>query len=140
MPPAPRFAPPASAQPSKLKFSPVESTDKQKPVFSFMYLDISHKDHGTAALDDKGQVRRLFERLHGMSSMTWGEIRRNPGTHHMHAVPANKLPRANSPEYPIPQEYFQLSGSGEFRFLGFFEGDVFHVRWFDPHHRIYPFQ
>lgn len=112
--------------------------------FSFRYIDAHHEKFSFAA-QDSAYFCKVLERLKDLSTLTEREFIADRGaTLKSHPIDwlytsePEGFTHLNDQLRDYTPYQFAVSRNEHGRVHGFFIGNVFHVVWLDPHHRLYP--
>lgn len=131
--------PPTSKRVPTVDWIEGEFTDHQL-VWRFSEIDVAWNLLDNS-LDNRG-VLMMIDKLKGFESMRMGELF-SPGSEHakkyeISSVPQHALDRLIEISRDDEDELVRLRFSGKGRLYGIMRRHVFHVLWWDPHHRVYP--
>ena len=112
--------------------------------FSFRYIDADHEKFRFAA-EDSAYFCKVLDRLKALSSLTANEFMAGRSaalkSHPIdwrHTSEPEGFTHLNEQFQSYTPYQFAVSRNEHGRVHGFFIGNVFHVVWLDPHHRLYP--
>ncbi|EJT9437657.1 hypothetical protein N3873_004175 [Escherichia coli] len=112
--------------------------------FSFRYIDAGHEKFSFAA-QDSAYFCKVLERLKDLSTLTEREFIADRGaTLKSHSIDWREtsepegFTHLNEQFQSYTPYQFAVSRNEHGRVHGFFIGNVFHIVWLDPHHRLYP--
>jgi len=116
--------------------------DKTNPIFSFRYYDHDDPEYSAERILQCKTFHKLIDGLQKMSEQIWGDIKRAPQVFHAHEIVWTDTSRINGFKKFVKQlsgyDPWQFCPYGKFRVVGCFMDDIFHVVWFDEHHKLYP--
>jgi hypothetical protein len=139
---------PAAAPKTAKAEPPRVSSQRETPFFCFRYADRATRNEwkfSPGAADAPG----LFDFICEMGRLSWSEIeshRTGVVSRHKkhHAMPVAQIDppaRADIARLKLDEifgdDIFRFRVSGPKRLWGFREDRVFHVIWWDPHHKVY---
>jgi|GEM_PF-472821 len=128
--------------------SPLEDEESKKISFSFVHVTDDDPDFSVKHARKDGYVVRLIARLRHFSQMQKKHLINN-ADEHTHPIDWKKTAKKGFGFKRLDKQYddyepWQISieeGSrghqGHGRIQGFFIGNIFYVRWFDPNHKLY---
>jgi hypothetical protein len=126
------------------------SSQQDNPHFCFQFADRATKN-AWKFKPTEGDAPPLVDFICEMAKLTWAEIEaQRVGTKdgylkRNHSQEIKRLTadaRADLIKRQLPEWFddtmFRFRVSGEQRLWGFRKGHVFHIIWWDPHHKVYP--
>ncbi len=126
------------------------STQQDNPHFCFQFADRATRQ-AWKFKPSESHAPALVDFICEMAKLTWGQIEaQRVGTQEgyrrrNHSQEIKRLTRAAQQDLmkrKLPEKFdetmFRFRLSGEQRLWGFRKGNVFHVVWWDPEHRVYP--
>lgn len=129
--------------------APLEDEESKKISFSFARVTDNDPDFSVKRAKKQGYIERLIARLQHLSNLEKRHLI-NQTDIHTHRIDwkttrkrgfgfkgLNKQYDAYEP-WQISVEEGAKGHRGHGRIQGFFIGNVFNVRWFDPDHKLYP--
>lgn len=127
------------------KATPEPSSQNQRPVFCFQYVDRASRNEWVFDPSDEhaGAVLKFLCR---MAELTWAQIegQKSGGHKRHHDQPISSMdPEAAKDirrcklDETFGDEMFRFRLTGVRRLWGFRDGRIFHVVWWDPNHKVY---
>lgn len=132
---------------------PSGSTAKARPLFCFQHVDSSSKNEWNFKLD-ADQSKEVMDFICEMARLTWGEIdslRYNGKKgqrflcNHTIEITAPKFSseacddlRRRKLDQTFGDTMYRFRVTSKKRLWGFRHGEIFHVVWWDPKHKVYP--
>lgn len=128
---------------------PLEDEEAKKISFSFVHVTDNDPDFSVRHAKKQGYVEKLIARLKHFSDLEKRHLINNADDH-THPIDWKKTSKKGFGFKGLNTQFdgyepWQISieeGSkghqGHGRIQGFFVGNIFHVRWFDPDHKLYP--
>ena len=123
-----RFSYPSQQFPDEL------SNTQRKPAFSFEFLQDSH----CITVCSQEDQRAFLDTMRNLSQLTWQQIRSTQ----RHGLGSEKIYRASFtvkiPDY-ISEDvtFIAIRFSGKKPMVGFQDGRIFHIVWFDKNFTVY---
>lgn len=122
----PHIGDPGSNAPAHL------STDHQHPTFSFKHVDLNNY---LLQEWEKDELKQFVKQLRMMEGMTWLDVKRHSGLRWKTLDVATL--KCSVPDYiPEEQTLAEFRVSGEMRIMGYREGAIFCIVWFDRGHDV----
>ncbi len=127
---------------------PLEDEELKKISFSFVHVTDSDPDFSVRYATKRGYVEKLVARLKHFSALEKRHLI-NYKDKHTHPIDWNKTSKMGFGFKGLNKQYdgyepWQISveegtkgHQGHGRIQGFFIGNIFYVRWFDPYHKLY---
>ncbi|MBU3205110.1 hypothetical protein [Clostridium algidicarnis] len=106
------------------------STDALTPVFSFKYTD---KSKWTLSEWKDVELTGLLECFKTMGNLTWSQVKSHSGLRYK---PIDSYPSVGRLKTPYDMTVCEVRVCGKKRVLGFREGNIFFLLWFDRGHLI----
>lgn len=112
-----------------------ESTEQQPPYFSLRYVSDNKYCISGCELHDKAAFANTLRKL---SQLTWVEIKQQP----RHALGFEKISRSSinagiPPHIKEDVQFIAFRFSGKKPMVGYRDGAVFHIVWFDYDFSLY---
>jgi hypothetical protein len=128
---------------------PLEDEESRRISFSFVHVTDNDADFSVRYAKNPGYVEKLIARLKRFSDLENRHLNANKDGH-THPIDWGKTSKKGFGFKGLKTQYdgyepWQISieegirghqGCG--RIHGFFIGNIFYVRWFDPGHKLYP--
>lgn len=103
------------------------------------YIDCDHGILGWDKVSILECIQVIIPQLHSYEGLTWNQIKTKP---HCHTWELDKLPKdfyARLQERSLDiDELFQISLGSKPRLLGYKDGKIFYLIWYDPNHQFWP--
>jgi hypothetical protein len=128
---------------------PLEDEESKKISFSFVHVTDDDRDFSVKHAKKQGYVEKLIARLKHFSNLEKRHLI-NEADGHTHRIDWKKTSKPGFGFKGLNKQYdgyepWQIAVEegvkghpGHGRIHGFFIGNIFHIRWFDPNHKLYP--
>ena len=119
-----------------------DSALKEHPLWQIRIFD-ADGPWGTIGLNEGVLLEMIFDKMKSYESMTWGNIDQNRKLNHyiytskLIREARNRLEELKLDDY---DKLFSFRLGGTERIWGIREGAIFRFLWWDPEHKIYPYE
>ncbi|MET8296378.1 hypothetical protein ABZW02_20225 [Streptomyces sp. NPDC005180] len=128
--------------PSRGRLPGADNSDQR---LSWRFAHVDHEGPWGFDKVNSGTLVEILGKLREFERFTLNELRNTSGTFESYELPAAPLckeayERLDAMRRDDMTEIHRLRFQGAQRLYGFLDGNVFHVVWWDPEHKVYPWK
>jgi hypothetical protein len=103
------------------------------------YIDYDHPEFGWGKVSILLFLQKIIQRLQGYEGLTWHEVKEMRYCHPwgLDEIPRECFRRLEERQIDIEQLY-QIGLGNKPRIIGYKDGPIFYLMWWDPEHRFCP--